>query len=109
MRQVFHFWKLNILLTIIYFKKRFITIDDKKWFNQTFEKSVASNLGTEYSGRITQEPYFVNFLRDDYEQDEENLLNHPIKQVENIDLVPKNVYEEVRMILFNSNFMHKYF
>ena len=73
-------------------KIRFITIDDKKWFDQIFEKSVAANLGNEYLSQIIQEPYFVNFLRDDIELNEEDIINNSVKQVESSE---KKIYEEV--------------
>lgn len=77
--------------------KRFTNIQDKKWFDQIYEKNVISTLGSEYGSKIVQEPYFVNFLREDFEENEEDLLNDSTEKVENNKNNPAKTYEEVRI------------
>ncbi len=53
------------------------------------------NLGNDYNTQITQDPYFVNFLRDEYDNDEtvEDLVND-IPTDSSYSLTP-SIYEEV--------------
>lgn len=77
---------------------RFIDEYDQKWFDSIFEKSVLINLGNEYGSLIVQEPYFVNFMRDDdtddeNEKDENN--SEPIRSFNIISDSATKIYEEV--------------
>lgn len=65
---------------------RFISFDDQKWFNQTFEKTINNILGPDLSQFLVQEPFFVNFLQ----EPSDGVLN-----IEEKEYVEKKLYQQV--------------
>ncbi|XP_055492119.1 LOW QUALITY PROTEIN: dynein axonemal heavy chain 8-like [Leucoraja erinacea] len=43
---------------------RFITEEDKQWFEDAVMRTIETNIGKESAGKLHEEPYFVDFLRE---------------------------------------------
>ncbi|XP_072136268.1 dynein axonemal heavy chain 8-like [Mobula birostris] len=43
---------------------RFVTEEDKKWFEDAVTRTIEKNIGKESSVKLSEEPYFVDFLRE---------------------------------------------
>lgn len=75
----------------MFFICRFTNEDDKNWFYKKMASVVEKEIGSEYLEILPNEPYFVNFMRDPPEpedDDAEAILQIPL------------VYEQVTCILF---------
>lgn len=73
----------------MFFIFRFTNEDDKNWFYKKMASVVEKEIGSEYLEILPNEPYFVNFMRDPPEpedDDAEAILEIPL------------VYEQVTFI-----------
>lgn len=78
-----------------FFNPRFTNDDDKNWFFKKMDLVVEEEIGSEYLDILPEEPYFVNFMRDPPEpedDDAEAILEMPL------------VYEKVTYYLSSYKF-----
>ena len=54
-------WKHEVTRVIA---DRFTNAEDKEWFEKCITRSLTEEVGEEIAAQLTEEPYFVDFLRD---------------------------------------------
>lgn len=59
-RDVLSLWKHECIRVI---SDRFVSEQDKDWFEKTMKRVVVDELGEDYQTMIDATPYFVDFLR----------------------------------------------